>query len=252
MAIEAISPATQSGVGAVAVDLRIPSDQAERFAYRAGQYVTMRTSVPGPDGPTDVRRSYSLVGSPAWSAQTGLLRIASREIPDGLMSTWLNRHAHPGDVVGVAEPLGELTVDPYTPDEAMLGFIVAGSGITPAMSILTEGLHEMERRGFVVLVGSRSRATSMFRSELLELADNYAWRMFLAEAFSREPGDTEALSGRLDRERIDELLHVFADTRVHTWFTCGPESLVVDARAALEAFGVAPDRIKTEVFDEGV
>lgn len=250
MPIAAVTPVAE---GAVAVDLRIPPEHAERFTYRAGQYLTLRTRVPAGDGSdVDVRRSYSLVGTPAWSAQTGLLRVASREVPGGLMSTWLNRHARPGDQVGVAVPMGALTVDDDVPADATLGFVVAGSGITPAMSIITEGLMETTARSFVVIVGSRTRATSMFRRELLGLADDYAWRMFLAEAFSREPADADVLSGRLDRPRLGALLETLADTRVHTWFTCGPASLVTDARAALEASGVAPGRIRTEVFDEGV
>lgn len=249
MRIDAITPVAE---GAVAVDLRIPEGQEGRFVYRAGQYLTLRTRVPAADGTdVDVRRSYSLVATPAWSARTGRLRVASREVPGGLMSTWLNQHARPGDEVGVAEPLGELTVDDDVPADATLGFVVAGSGITPAMSIVSEGLLETTSRSFVVIVGSRTRATSMFRRELLALADAYAWRMFLAEAFSREPADADVLSGRLDRPRLDALLETLADTRVHTWYTCGPASLVTDARAALEAVGVPPGRIRTEVFDEG-
>ena len=249
MRIAAIEPVAE---GAVAVDLRIPSDQGERFRYAAGQYVTLRACVPRHDGTNrEVRRSYSLVASPEWSADTGLLRIASRQVPRGVMSTWLNRHARPGDEVGVAAPLGTLTIDDDAPQDAMFGFVVAGSGITPVMSILAENLSRTSR-GFVVVVGSRTRATSMFRPELLRLADENAWRLFLVEAFSREPADIDALSGRLDRTRIGAVLETLADTDVHTWYTCGPASLVEDARASLLASGVASPRIRTEIFDEGV
>ncbi len=247
MQIAAITPVAQ---GAVAVDLRIPPEHAQRYRYRAGQYITLRGTVIDAQGePVDVRRSYSLVSTPAWSAEHGLLRVASREVPSGLMSTWLNRVARPGDEVGVAVPMGELTIDDDVPENAMFGFIVAGSGITPVMSILTEGLQCHEQRRFVVINGSRTRATSMFREQLLKLGDDHAWRFFLYEAFSREPADAQLVSGRLDRPRLDAILDTLVDTDVHTWYTCGPASLVVVAREALEAMGVPPERIRTEVFD---
>lgn len=257
MPIAAITPVAE---GAVAVDLRIPAEHAARFAYRAGQFVTLQAKPTDAEGrvlgthrhvaASGVRRSYSLVSTPSCSAKTGLLRVASREVEGGAMSTWLNRHARTGEEVGVAVPMGELTVAPDVPADATLGFVVAGSGITPVMSILTEGLLQTARRSFVVISGNRTRASAMFRPELLKLADDHAWRMYLYEVFSREPGDTQIVTGRLDRSRLDVILDTLADTEVHTWYTCGPASLVYEARAALEAAGTPPDRIRVEVFND--
>src|SRR5437868_4360883 len=82
---------------AVAVTFDVPGEIADRFAFRAGQSVTVRRTVAG----REERRSYSIC------APEGLPpRIGVREVDGGLISPWLVRELVAGDRVEVAPPTG--------------------------------------------------------------------------------------------------------------------------------------------------
>jgi ring-1,2-phenylacetyl-CoA epoxidase subunit PaaE len=89
----------------------------------------------------------------------------------------------------------------------------------------------------------------MFVDELADLKDRYGTRLQLVHVLSREPRDAELLSGRLDRDRLRQLVEAFVDSeRVDHWWLCGPHGLVTDARALLEELGVPAHRVHQELF----
>jgi ring-1,2-phenylacetyl-CoA epoxidase subunit PaaE len=109
---------------AVAVTFEVPAALTDRYAFRPGQSLTVRR----PDDPADERRTYSIC-APAGAAP----RIGVREVPGGIVSSWLVHEVRPGDLVDVAPPTGSFTPDLTRPGRHVL--IGAGSGITPLLSI---------------------------------------------------------------------------------------------------------------------
>ncbi len=77
------------------------SDDADRFTFTHGQHVNLRREFDG----IEVRRSYSICAV----APDGELRIAIREVPNGVFSTWATRELQPGDLVEVTPPAGHFT-----------------------------------------------------------------------------------------------------------------------------------------------
>jgi ring-1,2-phenylacetyl-CoA epoxidase subunit PaaE len=69
---------------AVAVTFEVPEPLRSAFAFRPGQYLTLRTVRDG----VEERRSYSIC-APAGAAP----RVGVRRVTDGLFSEWL---VHPG------------------------------------------------------------------------------------------------------------------------------------------------------------
>lgn len=222
---------------AVAVTLSVPESVAALYEFRAGQSVTVRRFVAG----VEHRRSYSIcaaVGEP--------LRIAVREVADGQVSSWLVRQLRPGDRIEVLPPAGS-----FTPQVTQTGFhalVVAGSGITPGLSIAGSLLAQSD--SIVTMVyGNRRTDTVMFIDELADLKDRYPARFDLVHVLSREPRDAELLTGRLDPDRLRRLLPlVTAVDQIDHWWLCGPYPMVTGARAVLTEFGVAAERIHQELF----
>src|SRR6202020_450398 len=71
----------------------------------------------------------------------------------------------------------------------------------------------------------------------------------MVPGLSREAQGVELFSGRLDRDRLTELLPVTVDVaRVDHWWLCGPFGLVTDAIDVLTGLGVDPGRIHRELF----
>lgn len=212
---------------AVAVTFDGPS------THRAGQSVVVRL-------PGDIRRSYS-VSSPVG----GPLRVGVREVPGGIASTWFVREARVGDQVEVAAPSGSFTADLSVPGHHVL--IGAGSGITPLLSIAATALATPDSR-VTLLYGNRRADTVMFADELADLKDAHLTRFRLMHVLSRESQDVDLFNGRLDAAKLAELLPLIDTASVDHWWLCGPFGMVTDAISALEASGVAADRIHRELF----
>ncbi|MGZ4623263.1 MAG: 1,2-phenylacetyl-CoA epoxidase subunit PaaE, partial [Blastococcus sp.] len=222
---------------AAAVTFDVPAELAADYAFRAGQSLTLRRT----DDGGDQRRDYSICAPVGAS-----LRIGVREVPGGLFSSWLVRSVRPGDEIEVLPPAGRFTADLSTPGDHV--FVVAGSGITPALSLATTVLRDGEST-VTLFYGNRRTDTVMFADELADLKDRYGPRLTLVHVLSREPRDTEVTSGRLDGPRLRTLIGALVDAEhVDHWWLCGPHGLVTEARALLAELGVPRERVHQELF----
>ena len=235
---------------AVAVTFEVPPDLRETFAFQAGQHLTVRRR----DEQDDVRRSYSICSTPDELATYGRLRIGVKEIPGGAFSGYAANHLAPGHTIDVMPPLGHFTTD-FTPERSRhYGAIVAGSGITPVLSLLATALRTEPASSFTVLYGNRYARSVMFAEELADLKDRYPTRLHVVHVLSREPQDAELLSGRLDARRLARLFDTLVPaSTVDEWFLCGPYGLVTAARGLLAERAVPDAAVHTELFhvDEG-
>jgi ring-1,2-phenylacetyl-CoA epoxidase subunit PaaE len=220
---------------AVAITFAVPPALRETFAFRPGQHVTVRLG-------DDVRRSYSICSTPD---QAGTLRIGVKEVPGGAFSSHAVRALRTGDTVDVLPPLGTFTTA-FDPGRARrYGAVVAGSGITPLLSLVATGLAVEPASTFTLVYGNRYARTVMFAEELADLKDRYPARLQVVHVLSREPGQAHLLSGRIDAERMRRLLDTLLPP-VDEWFLCGPYGMVTDVRAVLAERG-AP-LVHSELF----
>jgi ring-1,2-phenylacetyl-CoA epoxidase subunit PaaE len=229
---------------AVAVTFEVPDELREAFAFQAGQHLTVRRLADG----VDVRRSYSICSTPAELARTGRLRIGVKQVAGGAFSTYA-QSLREGTAVDVLPPLGHFTTAFDPTRSRHYAALVAGSGITPVLSLVATALATEPESRFTLVYGNRYARSVMFAEELADLKDRYPTRLHVVHVLSREPQDAELLSGRIDADRLDRLLDVLvpADT-VDEWFLCGPYGMVIDAKAVLGGRGVPDDRIHTELF----
>ena len=224
---------------AVAITFDVPEGLAETFAFRPGQYLTLRQLADG----VEQRRSYSICaprGAPP--------RIGVRRVPGGLFSDRLVDALRPGDVLDVLPPLGNFTPAALeTP--AHHGLVAAGSGITPVLSIVATVLASSADARVTLLYGNRRADTVMFAEELADLKDAYPARLQLVHVLSREPRDVELFSGRLDASRLRAMFDtVIPASDVDEWWLCGPYGMVRDAQLVLQDRGVPKDRVHRELF----
>ncbi|WP_275005857.1 1,2-phenylacetyl-CoA epoxidase subunit PaaE [Promicromonospora iranensis] len=222
---------------AAAVTFGLPAQLRGVFEFAAGQSLTLRRVVDG----VEQRRTYSIC-APAGSAP----RIGVREIPDGLFSSWLVREVRPGDRVEVLPPSGSFRADPAQGGRHLC--IAAGSGITPMLSIISTVLSNPDAR-VTLLYGNRTTSSVMFAEELADLKDAHHDQLDLVHVLSREPRDVELFSGRLDGDRLRDLLTLVVPVADmdHVWL-CGPFGMLTEARAVLAELGVPAERVHFELF----
>lgn len=223
---------------AVAVTFDVPHDLRGAYAFRPGQYLTLRQQTTA----GEERRSYSIC-APAGAAP----RVGVRRVAGGLFSEWLVDRLVAGDQVQVGPPAGSFT--PELAPGTHHGLVAAGSGITPVLSIVASLLGAHDDTRVTLFYGNRRSDTVMFTEELADLKNAYGPRLHLLHVLSREPTAADILSGRLDADRIRALLGALVDVDgVDRWWLCGPLGMTEDAVAVLTELGVDRGRVHRELF----
>lgn len=224
----------------VSVTFDIPSEHRDAFRFIQGQYLTLRAMING----EEVRRSYSIC-----SGVDEELRVAIKEVEGGRFSTWANRQLKPGDSIDVMPPLGRFYVE-LKPEEARnhVAF-AAGSGITPVLSLAKTTLIKEPNSTFTLFYVNKTSTSIIFKEELENLKDRFMSRFRLFHILTREPGDLEMLSGRLDKSRCNEVCSTFVDVvEVDAFFICGPEPMIHAVKDTLAEMGVDPSKVHFELF----
>lgn len=225
----------------VTFDAMSGAGRADEFGFRHGQHLTLRREVDG----IEIRRSYSIC-SPA---PDGRLRVAIKHVPGGVFSTWATTELAVDDRVDALPPAGHFTHDLNPSTSRNYSMLAAGSGITPIFSIAATILRTEPESIVNLLYVNRTSLSTMLLDELHDLRDTHLGRFRLTFAFTREDVGGALLSGRPDRERLDELIGAgLLRADVDHAFLCGPIELVADAEAALVGAGLAADVIHREIF----
>lgn len=225
---------------AVSIAFAVPRELAEAYRFTPGQHVTMRTNING----AEVRRSYSICTAP----DDGELRVAVKKVDGGSFSTLANEAIKPGDEIEVMTPQGRFGValDPNSARTYVA--IVAGSGITPIMSMVRTILIHEPRSRVVLIYGNRSTQSIIFREALEDLKDRFLDHFTVHHVLSREPQEIAVLDGRIDTDKIETLLKTLPAGAIDHAFLCGPGAMIENGKATLLKHGVTADHIHSEYF----
>ncbi|AWK12128.1 hemin transporter [Streptomyces spongiicola] len=213
-----------------------PLDGRPAGAFRAGQYVSVRSELA--DGARQIRQ-YSLSaapGRPEW--RISVKRAGGATGPEGEVSTWLHERAHPGDVLTVSVPFGDLVL-PEGGGPLLLAS--AGIGNTPVLALLDHLVSTGADRRVVTVHADRTPADHAHRAEHLALARALpGGRLHL---WYESPGhdDPDAPAGQVDVGGLDLPEDLTA-------YLCGPLPFMRAVRGDLLRRGVPAERIHYEVF----
>ena len=223
----------------------VPPDLREKFAFKAGQHLTLRATIDG----KEVRRNYSLCTAPA--EQDWMVTV--KRIAGGLFSNWVGDHLNPGDTIDVMPPHGSFTTEFGSGQRRHLVGIAGGSGITPVQSLIKTLLSTEPDSRFTLLYGNRDSSSVIFLEALAALKDKYLGRFEIYHFLDAEEQDIALFNGMLDRARCDEAIAALVpDTAtVDGWFICGPGPMMDAAEGVLLDRNVARERIHIERFTAG-
>ena len=237
-----IHQVTPQAGDAVRVCLEVPEVLRPAYAFQAGQYLTLKASIEG----QTLRRSYSLCSAEADFAKTGRLEVGVKRVEGGLFSNFAMR-LRPGDSLEVMTPEGRFGSKAKA-GEHLVAF-VAGSGITPILSLMRSHLAASLHTRFTLVYGNRRVDSMMFLEDHAALKNLYLGRVRLYHVLSRQPQEVELFNGRIDAAKV----RAFTDQLVPTSsidqsFICGPNSMIDEVEQALLKAGLAPNKIHTERF----
>ncbi len=206
----------------------VPEQASGTFAYRPGQFLTLR--VPGADSGS-VARCYSLSSSPD---DDGALQVTVKRVADGYGSNWICDNISAESTVDVLPPAGVFT--PASLDADLL-LVAGGSGITPVISILKSALARGAGR-IVLIYANRDEHSVIFAAELRLLAERHPDRLTVIHWL-------ESVQGLPCSASLRALAEPF--TRFDA-FVCGPNVFMDATAQALKSLGMPRDRIHIERF----
>ena len=224
---------------AVSVAFTVPSELQSAYEFTAGQYINLKLTLDG----QEIRRAYSICSSP----NSGELRIAIKSVQNGHFSKFANDNLKTGDIIEVGQPEGKFTFEPNAEKQKNYAAFVAGSGITPVMSILKSVLENEPNSTFVLVYGNKSPEETIFHQELHDLQLKYVGRLFVHFVYSNSnSGD---LFGRIDKSAVNFILNnKHKEKEFDKFYLCGPEEMINLVSNVLKEHNVAEKDIKFELF----
>ncbi len=236
----ALRVAQRIGESAEVVSLVLrPTDGRRLTVPVAGQFVVLRMR-PRQEGPS-LFRSYSLSGS----LSSEQYRISIKLERDGAAGTYLIGKVRVDDVLDVSEPRGNFTLQPGPGSVVLLS---AGIGATPVLAMLHALAAGATTREVWWLHGARNGESHSFAAETRALLGRLThcrsqiWYSHPAED-DRQGTDYDA-TGRVTREALEHL----GVPRDSDFYLCGPSTFLADLGESLTAWGVAAERIHSELF----
>ena len=232
-----ISEVKKETPNSVSISFSIPEDLKEIFAFKAGQYVTIKHI----NGDKEIRRAYSICSSP----KSGQLRVGVKKVEKGAFSQFANENLKAGDTLMVMPPTGKFILEPNLKSYAAFA---AGSGITPVLSLIKSTLEEMPTSSFLLVYGNRTLEDAMFYHEIMELQKQFPHRFFPEFIFSRKE-EENAKFGRIDRSMVNFYLkNKYGEKSYEAFYLCGPEEMVDEVSATLKHHGINSKQIHHELF----
>ncbi|WIM10858.1 ferredoxin--NADP reductase [Enhydrobacter sp.] len=208
--------------------LEVPSDLADRFKYRAGQFLTFR--VPHDEGAFN--RCYSLSSAPETE---GHLKVTVKRVAGGKGSNWFNDALQEGGTLEVLPPAGRFVLADSGKPLLLFG---GGSGITPMMSLIKSALKSGTRR-VRLFYANRDRPSIIFAAELVALLGANAGRLEVIHHVDAEQGLTTA-------GEIVDALKGFEDADA---YLCGPGPFMTLVESTLLGAGMPRERVRIERFE---
>lgn len=225
---------------AVSVLFNVPLEFKEFYRFIAGQYLNLKLTLDG----QEIRRAYSICSSP----ESGELRIAIKEVKNGVFSAFANSKLKAGDTLEVGTPEGKFTFEPDTNRLRNYMAFAAGSGITPIFSIIQNVLSQEPKSTFVLVYGNKNPEETIFHQQLHDLHLKYVGRFFIHYVYSQAKVDNE-LFGRIDKSTVNFVLNnKHAALQFDKFYLCGPEEMINTVSTVLKERNIKESAIKFELF----
>jgi ferredoxin-NADP reductase len=213
---------------------------ASAITYEPGQYLTLVRWQQN----REIRRSYSITSTPALGEP---LTIGVKRIENGIMSRYLVDRAQPGDQVLTIGAGGFFTLPPDINNYKQIFFLVAGSGITPAFSLIKTVLQLYPAISVVLIYSNRTPDSTAFRDAITRLASAFPQQFQVEFLYSNAPDLGRA---HLYKELLESLLEKYrrAAPEQMLFYVCGPINYMRMCTYALRESAVPAANIRKENF----
>lgn len=203
--------------------------------HRAGQHVRVGIPVQG----QHYTRTYTISSPP--ERADGCFTITVKVVEGGRISRHLVRDLKPGDYLPIGLPQGDFYLPDAQPVRPLL--ISAGSGITPARSMLQSLVAQERLPDTVHIHYAPHEFDTIFGKELQELAAKHPRYRFLP-VYTRALGEEQRIKQHFNQLQLERLC---PDWRERDCYACGPQGLLAAVETLWGESGLAR-RLQVERF----
>lgn len=222
-----VSDVVAETADAATIRFAVPEPLRAEFTFRAGQFLTL--AVPS-EREGWAARCYSLATAPGDAD----LAVTVKRIAGGYASNWLLDQVRTGDRLRALAPSG--LFHPRSRESDLL-LCAAGSGITPAISLLRDAVGSVTGRATLFYV-NHDEDSAIYAAELRRLAAEHPDRVEVVHWFTGERG----------RPTADDFAVWAKPLAEREVFVCEPDAFVVVVRAGAAAAGFDTHRIRVEEY----
>ncbi len=223
------------------------------FAFTPGQYVLLK---PPADYIADfneqhgtshknVYRPYSFASSPGRQSQFDMIikhydSPPDKDVPPGVVSTFVHQHLKSGDIVTLSKPGGKLYATAEAERPILL--IAGGVGVSPFVCLLNYWFESkvVEKRDIYLFLGVRSRRDLILHDQFTEWSAAKP-KFHYIPALSH-PQETDAWKGETGYINL-VLDRYFKDSFDADAYLAGPPVMIRFTRQVLAGKGIEGDRV---------
>ena len=216
------------------IGITLAGDDIAKLSFLPGQYANL--NVPG----TTQHRAYSFSSMP----KDGQVSFLLRNVPNGLMSTYLSQTAKVGDAISLAGPLGSFYLREVKRPVLMLA---GGTGLAPFLAMLDKLVAEGGSEQPIHLIYGVNTDTDLVELDKLEAfaktLPNFTYALVVVSEDSAQPK-----KGYVTQHLEPAQLH---DGNVDIYL-CGPPPMVEAVAQNLRERGIQPASFHYEKFAASV
>lgn len=253
----AIKDVKQETDEAVSLTFDIPEELTETFAYKQGQYITLKLYL----NDEEVRRAYSMSSSPL----DNRLTVTVKRIKGGLVSNWINDRVRISSTIEVMSPQGRFYTRTNPENRKTYYLFGGGSGITPLMSIAKTVLEEEPQSTVFLFYGNNDEKSIIFHEDFNELEKRYEGQFYvthilaspikekqgsgLSSLFKKSISSWKGKIGVPDKNQTSLFLEENPPrNKAVEYFICGPGPMMDSVEATLLERGIDKKTIHLERF----
>ena len=244
------------------IELAVPPELQDLYAFEAGQYLTFKTELNG----EELRRSYSINSA---SGNNDPLQVTVKKVKDGKISNHFLNNLKVGDELEVMPPLGQFVLTENISDKTF--FYAAGSGITPIFGLIKTLLTNKTTAQVNLQYGNYERDQVIFFDEFEALQQEYSERFelqhhytnaktvdaetgFFGKMFTKksEPVEQYFETGDFTAEKLKLFSKTQSNFAQRNHYICGPGQMIPELEKTLLDLGVSQDNIHHEYFAAAV
>lgn len=203
--------------------------------HRAGQHVRIGIPVDG----MHYTRTYTISSPP--ERDDGCFTITVKAINGGRISRHIIRNLKVGDFIPVGIPQGDFYLPDASPIQPL--FITAGSGVTPAMSMIRSLIAQERLPSTVHIHYAPHEFDVIFAKELRKMNTSQKYYR-LHEVHTQKFGEAKRAESHFSVAQLEDFC---PDWRERDCYACGPSSLLSALEATWEQAGISR-RLHTERF----